>query len=170
MMVFSIILLTISFLLQGVLSNFLAYISGGISILSTFYVLITLLILSPYFEGNRKKFIVLLIIFGGLIDLVYCNTFLLNIGIFYVVYKFSAVFHFFLPYNLVTINVSNLLGVFIYHILSFILLSLFRFGNYSIMMLVRMLGCSVIMTIVYTTISYFVVNIVRDKKELKEIK
>lgn len=170
MIIFSVILLTISFLLQGILSNFLAYMLENISIFSTIYVLITLLLLYPYFENNKNKFFILVVIFGGLVDLVYCNTFLINICIFYVVYKFSNLFHFFLPYNLVTINVSNLLGVFIYHILSFILLSLFRFGDYSFMMLAKVLGSSIIMTIIYTTVSYLVINLVREKKELKEVK
>ena len=92
--------------------------SGSISIFSTIYILITLLLIYPYFE-NKKKYLLLLVIFGWLVDLVYCNTFLLNISIFYIVYKCSNLFHFFLPENLFTINISNLLGVFIYQLLSF---------------------------------------------------
>ena len=170
MIVFSIILLIISFLLQGILSNFLAYTSGAISIFSTIYVLITLLLLYPYFENNKKKFLILLVIFGGLTDLVYCNTFLLNISIFYMIYKFSNIFHFFLPYNLFTINFSNLLSIFLYHILTFLLLSLLKYDNYTFLMLTKILASSIIMTIIYTTISYLFIKLIREKKELKEIK
>ncbi len=170
MIVFSIILLIISFLLQGILSNFLAYTSGAISIFSTIYVLITLLLLYPYFENNKKKFLILLVIFGGLTDLVYCNTFLLNISIFYMIYKFSNIFHFFLPYNLFTINFSNLLSIFLYHILTFLLLSLLKYDNYTFLMLTKILSSSIIMTIIYTTISYLFIKLIREKKELKEIK
>ena len=170
MIVFSIILLIISFLLQGILSNFLAYTSGAISIFSTIYVLITLLLLYPYFENNKKKFLILLVIFGGLTDLVYCNTFLLNISIFYMTYKFSNIFHIFLPYNLFTINFSNLLSIFLYHILTFLLLSLLKYDNYTFLMLTKILASSIIMTIIYTTISYLFIKLIREKKELKEIK
>jgi len=169
MIVLSVILLFISFLLQGIASNFLAYTSGNISIFSTVYILITLMLLYPYFE-NKKKYLIILVIFGWLMDVVYSNTFLLNISIFYIIYKFNNLFHFFFPYNLVTINVSNVLGVFIYHILSFILLSLLSYDNYSFMMLIKILGCNIVMTVIYTTVSYLVIKIVRQKIELKEVK
>ena len=157
MIIFSIILLIISFFLQGITSNFLAYMSGSISIFSTIYILITLLLIYPYFE-NKKKYLLLLVIFGWLVDLVYCNTFLLNISIFYIVYKCSNLFHFFLPENLFTINISNLLGVFIYHLLSFLTLSVLNYDNYSFIVLLKTLGCSIIMTIIYTTVSYYFIK------------
>ena len=169
MIIFSVILLVISFLLQGFTSNFLSYTINDVSIFSTIYVLITLMLIYPYFE-NKKKYLILLVIFGWLVDIVYCNTFLLNISIFFVVYKFNNLFHFFLPDNLFTLNVSNLLGVFIYHMLSFLLLSLLRYGSFSFMVLGRMMYSSIIMTIVYTTISYFVIKLVRSRIELKEVK
>ena len=169
MIIFSIILLVISFLLQGILSNFLAYSPGDVSIFATIYVLVTLLLLYPHFE-NKKKYLLLLVIFGWLVDLVYCNTVLLNICMFYIIYKFSNLFHFFFPYNLLTINISNLLGVFIYHSLSFLLLSLFGSDSYSFIMLIRMFGCSIIMTVIYTTVSYYVIKLVRERIELKEVK
>ena len=169
MMILSIILLVISFLFQGIMSNFLGYILGNISIFSTIYVLITLMLIYPYFE-NKKKYFLVLVIFGWLVDVVYSNTFLLHISLFYVIYKFSNFFHFFFPYNLVTINVSNVLGVFIYHILSFVVLSLLRYDNYSLIMLVKVLGSSIIMTVIYTTISYLVIKLLRQRIELKEVK
>ena len=121
-------------------------------------------------ETISSIFLIILVIFGWLVDVVYTNTFLLNISLFYLIYKFSSVFHFFLPYNLFTINVSNLLGVFIYHILSFILLSLLGFDNYSWMMLAKVLGCNIIMTVVYTTVSYLGIYFVRERLDLKEVK
>lgn len=169
MIVLSVILLVISFFLQGIVSNFLSYTTDSISIFSTVYVLITLLLIYPHFD-NKKKYLLILVITGWLVDLVYCNTFLLNISIFYIVYKFSSLFHFFLPYNLFTVNVSNLLGVFIYHVLSFLILGLLGFDDYTFMMLFKMLGCSIIMTVLYTTVSYLIIDIMKKRIELKEVK
>lgn len=165
----SIGLLTISFFLQGILSNFIGYTYQDVSIFSTVYVLITLLLIYPYFE-NKKKYLILLVVFGWLMDVVYANTFLLNISLFYLLYKFSSLFHFLFPYNLVTINISSVLSVFVYHILSFSLLGLLRFDEYSFVMLVRILGCSIIMTVIYTTVSYLVIKFIKQRIELKEVK
>ena len=168
-MIFSIILLTVSFLLQGVLSNFIGYTYQDVSIFSTIYVLVVLLLLYPHFE-NKRKYLLLLVIFGWLMDVVYSNTLLLNISLFYLVYKFSNLFYSFFPYNLITINVGNVLCIFIYHILSFILLSLLRYDSYSVVMLFRILGCNIIMTSLYTTIIYILINFIKKRIELKEVK
>jgi len=169
MMIFSIILLTVSFLLQGVLSNFIGYTYQDVSIFSTIYVLVVLLLLYPHFE-NKDKYLLLLVIFGWLMDVVYSNTLLLNISLLYLVYKFSNLFYSFFPYNLITINVGNVLCIFIYHILSFILLSLLRYDSYSVVMLFRILGCNIIMTSLYTTIIYILINFIKKRIELKEVK
>lgn len=165
----STILLIISFLLQGILSNFLGYTFDDVSMFSTVYVLITLLLISPYFE-NKRKYLLLLVIFGWLMDIVYSNTLLLNVSLFYLVYKFSSLFYFFFPENLVTVNLNSVLGVFIYHILSFIILNLLQFDNYSFMMLVSILSGSIVMSIIYTTVSYWGIKFVRGRIELKEVK
>lgn len=166
MMILSIILLIISFLLQGLVSNFIGVNS---SIFYTIYVLISLLIIYPHFE-NKKKYLILLFIFGLLMDLVYTNTTLLNVSLFFIIYYFSRMFHFFLPYNLLTINISNILSVFIYNIITFLMLVILRVDSYSFISLVKMLGSSIIMSIIFTSIVYWLVNYLKKRLDLKEVK
>ena len=169
MMLLSIITLLFSLVWQGVMSNVLGYTSSNLSIFLTIYPLVNLLVLTPYFENSKKNIIIVLII-GILVDIVYANTFLLNTSIFLIVYYITKFFHFFFPYNLYTINISNLIGIFLYHILSFLFLFLIRYDNYNLMMLWKILTHSVIMTIVYTTILYLLIEWLRKKFELKEIR
>lgn len=169
MMLLSVVLLIVSFLIQGLMSNFLGVTYFEISIFSTVYVLISLLLIYTYFE-NKKKYILLLFIFGWLVDLVYTNTLFLNVSLFFLVYNFSRVFHFFFPYNFLTVNISNILGIFIYHILTFLILIVLGVDNYSFMMIFKMLGCNILMTVIYTSISYFVINFLKQRLELKEVK
>ena len=81
MIIVSIISLVLSFFLQGLMSNFLGYSIDNLSIFSCVYVLINLVVLQPYFEDN-KKFLILVIIFGFLMDLVYSNTCILCTYVF----------------------------------------------------------------------------------------
>ena len=166
MMILSIILLIISFLLQGLVSNFIGFNS---SIFYTIYVLISLLIIYPHFE-NKKKYLILLFIFGLLMDLVYTNTTLLNVSLFFIIYYFSRMFHFFLPYNLLTINISNILSVFIYNIITFLMLVILRVDSYSFISLIKLLGSSILMSIIFTSIVYWLVNYLKKRLELKEVK
>ncbi len=169
MIIVSIITLIFSYLVQGIISNYLGYTYANLSIFSTIYVLISLLVIRPYFE-NEKKYLLLLIIFGLLMDITYTSTFILNICFFITVYYFSKAFHFFFPYNFFTINISSLLSIFIYHILSFLFLLILKYDSYSIQMLLKILTHSVIMTLLYTSFLYFITTFIQKKLELKEVK
>lgn len=169
MMLVSIVVSVLSLLIQGTVSNYIGYTYSNLSIFSTVYVLVSLLIINIYFE-NKKKYLILLIVFGLILDLVYTNTFLLNTFLFIATYYFSKAFHFFFPYNLLTINISNLLSIFIYHIISFFLLVLLKYDNYTIWMLTKIVTHSIMMTIIYTSTVYLIIEFVKKKFELKEVK
>ena len=169
MMIISIILLIISFIVQGVISNVIGYTQENITIFYTIYPLLTLLTIYPYFE-NKNKFLLILIIFGLLTDLVYSNTLIFNTCLFYAIYKIHQTFHFFFPYNLFTISISSLIGVYIYHVTTFLFLVLINFNNYNPIILLNTLLNSTIMTIIYTIITYLLLIFLKQRFELKEVK
>ena len=158
-----------SFLLMGMISNYQGYIPSSLSWFQTIYPLVALLILAPYFE-NKKKLIALVIITGLLTDIIYSHSIILNACLFATIYYFSKTFHFFFPYNLLTINISNLLSIFIYHIISFLILLLLRYDSYNLLTLGKILSHSILMTIIYTSIIYLLIDFIYKKFELKEIK
>lgn len=168
-MILSIIVSILSILIQGTVSNYIGYTYENLSLFSTLYVLIALLIIQPFFE-NKKKYFVLLIMFGLMIDIAYSDAFFLNTSLFIVAYYVSRVFHFFFPYNLFTINISNLLSVFLYHIISFLFLSILQYDYYTFGVLLKVLSHSIIMTFIYTSLLYVVITFARKKFELKDVK
>ncbi len=169
MMLLSIITLLFSFLLQGIISNYLGYHLNHLSWFTTIYPLINLLILVPYFENNTKKMVIILIV-GLLMDMVYANTGFLNLFLFVVTYYFSKSFHFFFPYNLLTINVSNVLAILLYHFVTFLFLSLLRYDSYGFSVLLRVLSHSVVMTIIYSSVIYLLIDFIVKKFNLREVK
>ena len=169
MIILSIITTIISLLIQGTVSNYIGYTYENLSVFSTIYVLISLLVVKPHFE-NEKKYLILLISFGLMIDITYTSTFLLNTCLFIIVYYFTKAFHFFVPYNLFTINASNLLSIFLYHIISFLFLTILQYDQYTIWTLIKILTNSIIMTIIYTSILYFFIETLKNKLELKNVK
>lgn len=169
MMLTSIVTLLLSLLIQGMASNYLGYTYANLSIFSTIYVLIALLILNPYFE-NKKKYFALLIIFSLIIDITYTHTFLFNVCLFIMCYYISKCFHFFFPYNLVTISVSNTLSIFAYHTISYVILTVLKYDAYNISILSKILSHSIFMTIIYSNILYVLITLIVNKFELKEVK
>ncbi len=169
MLITSIISLIISTMIQGTTSNILNYLISNLSILYTSYILINLIIIMPYFE-NKNKYIIILIIFGLIIDIAYTNTFILNTVIFIALYLLNKIYFKILPYNLFTINISSLLSVIMYHIISFTILSAINYDNYNIIMLLKVISHSILMTIIYTTILYLIINYIYKKFELRNVK
>lgn len=169
MILISIISLLISLLLQGLMSNFLGYTIDNLSIFSAIYVLINLVVLLPYFEDN-KKILIIIIISGLLMDMVYSNTCIFYTCIFIVIFYLNKILNFFFPSNLLTINVCSFLSMVVYHILTFIFLTIFGFDSYGILTLLKIIGCNIIMTIIYTCILYCLISFIYKKFDLKIIR
>lgn len=169
MMLASVITLLISTFIQGTISNYLGYTYSNLSIFSTIYVLIAILILNPYFE-NKKKYFTLLIIFSLIIDITYTNTLFLNTFLFIICYYISKIFHSFFPYNWLTISVSNLICITIYHTITFLLLTILKYGVYQGSNLTKILSHSILMTIIYSIIVHVVISFISKKFELRGIK
>ena len=68
-MIISIIYLVISFLLEGIMSNIFPSTLSNISYFTTIYIIISFAIIYPYFD-NDKKFFILIFIFGILFDII----------------------------------------------------------------------------------------------------
>ena len=168
-MIIIIIYMIISFLLDGLLSNYTSIHIINPGYLNTIYSLIALIISFNYFT-NYNKYIKILVIIGILFDIVYTNTFILNIIIFYVIYLIINFLNTYIPNNIFTINLKTLIGITIYHLITYIILLLVHYINYPFTMLLIILRGSIIATIIYTTISYYLLKNIYYKKYDKKIK
>ena len=168
-MIILIIHVIISFLLDGLLSNYISTNIINPSYFRTIYSIVSLVVIFSYFEDN-KKYLYILFIVGALFDIVYTNTFILNIVIFLLIYMIINILNNYIPNNIFTINIKSLLAIATYHILSFLILSLANYHIYSINALGIILYRSIIMTIIYTSISYLILRKVYYKIYDKKVK
>ena len=168
-MIIVIIHMIISFFLDGFISNYISTDIINPSYLRTIYSVVSLVVIFNYFE-NKTKYLYLLVVLGILFDIVYTNTFLVNIVIFFVIYLFLSIIDYYLPNNLFTINLKSLISVAIYHIMSYLILLLAHYHNYNSRILSLILTRSIIMTVIYTTISYLVIKKIYDKKYDKRVR
>ena len=168
-MIISIIYLIICILLDGFMSNVFPSTISHISYFMTIYTIIGLTILYPYFNNN-KKYYILVIAFALVFDLMYTSSFLVNVIIFLLITVVIKIFSNILSDNILMSNIISLICITTYHLLSFIILNVLSYSNYSFSLLGNVLLHSIIMTIVYTSISYIVINYIFNKKNVKYIK
>lgn len=168
-MIISVVLLIFSFLFEGFISNYISSSLTDFNLFTSLYTLITLVVLYPYFH-NKKKYYILLLIFSFLIDIVYTNTLIFNVILFVGVSFIYRFLNYLLSSNLLMINIISLVSVFFYHLLSYLILVLINYNNYPFMLLINIFLNSIIMTVIYTSIVYFVSKYLFDKFDIKQVK
>jgi len=168
-MIISVILLIFSFLFEGFISNCIASSLTEFNLFSTLYTLITLVVIYQYFY-NEKKYYILLIIFSFLIDIVYTNTLILNVVLFIAISLIVKFLNFILPENILMVNIMSICSVILYHILSYIILTIINYNTYPMSLLLNICLNSIIMTIIYTTLIYYVSKFLYSKFDMKQIR
>ena len=165
-MIIAVTYVIISFLLDSIISNLIPFNLIDPSWFKTIYSIISLVILYNYFD-NQKKYLSIVIILGIFFDIVYTNTFILNVIVFLIIYLILSRLDYVITTNIFTINLKSIVCISSYHILTYIILLLSNYNNYSIKLLGLILIRSIIMTIIYTTISYLLMNKIYDNKRIK---
>ena len=168
-MIISILYLVISFLLEGIMSNIFPSTLSNISYFTTIYTIISFVNIYPYFD-NDKKYYLLILIFGVLFEVLYTSTFFINIFIFIIIGIIIKLLYNLFPENIFMTNIISYICIIIYHILSFIILVIVGYNDYHIMLLFNIIIHSIFMTIIYTSISYFIVKFMYNKFGIKYIK
>lgn len=165
-MIIAVTYIVISFILDSLISNLIPFNLVNPSYFKTIYSIISLVIIYNYFD-NKTKYLSILIILGIFFDIVYTNTFILNVVIFLIIYIILSSLDYLIPNNIITINIKSITCISSYHILTYIILLLSNYNNYSIKLLGIILIRSIIVTIIYTTISYLIINKIYDNKKIK---
>lgn len=165
-MLVAIIYVIISFLLDGIISNIIPFNLVDPSYFKTIYSVISLVIIYNYFD-NHQKYLTILITLGIFFDIIYTNTFILNIIVFLIIYIVLSNLDYIITTNIFTINLKSIVCISTYHITTYIILLLANYNNYSIKLLGLILIRSIIMTIIYTTISYLIMNKIYEYKRIR---
>ena len=167
-MIVSIIYIIISFILENIMSNIFITTLNNVSPFTTIYTIIALVVIYPYFASDKKYFL-LVIIFGFLFDTIYTSTILLNLTIFLVISLLIKTLNNIISDNIIMTNIISLISVATYHILTFIILNIVTSKSYSIILLGKILTHSIIMTIIYTSISYIIIKYLYSRLSIKQI-
>ena len=168
-MIISIIYLIISFILDNFMSNIFSSTLTDVSYFTTIYIIISFVIIYPYFS-SEKKYYMLIIIFGLLFDILYTSTFILNMILFFAIGIVIKMLNNVFPENVITTNLISVISISMYHILSFVILSLVSGISYEFMNLINIVIGSILMTIIYTSISYFAMKCIYERFNVKHIK
>ena len=168
-MVLSTIILIISFFIDSISSNLIAYTLTNSSILMTIYTVVAIFVFYRYFDYD-KKYLILTLVFGLFFDIACSNTFLLNTTIFFLIALIIKFIYMFLSDNVLTTLIISVIAVVAYYSLSYLIVIIVNYGDYPLFLLWEAIYKSLIMTIIYSGILYFVAQILYNKFNIKFIK
>ena len=129
----------ISFILDGIISNYFDY-------LVPLSIITSISVLSYYMEDNilLKE----ILIAGILYDVVYTNTIILNALVFYVLYIVTIFYNKKKDKNLINLIILNNILIFFYLAITYLILSFYQVININIKdLLIYLLNCFIFNTI-----------------------
>lgn len=167
-MIFGIIIISISFLLDSFISMYIPITVSNYNVLVPMFTTISLIIIYPYFNNNNKNYLITCLIFGLLYDITYTNTFGLNLALYlslgYIIIFLDSA----LSNNLFSIIVKALIVIIIYDLISYVILILLNYIDYSLLTLIIKIGKSIILNTTYLIVLYFGTNSISKRLHIKK--
>ena len=162
-MLVSIIIIIISFILDGVLTNFLPYGVENISLFTPLLTIVALVVIYNFFYHEEKKYYILSFIVGILYDLFYTNLLFLDGLLFLLIAFVITKIYKLVGFNYIWIALDILFSIIIYECSFALVIVIFNLIPMTIYRLLYKIGHSIILNIIYGEILYFIIKLLPKK-------
>lgn len=158
-----IIIVLISLLLDGFLTNILPYTVENLSLLTPSLTLISLLLIYPFYRKKEMKYTTLILITGVIYDLLYTNLLFFNAILFYIVIRIMQYIYKNYEINYFTIIINTIIAITTYEVLQVIIISIYNLYSITLYSLVYKIKSSLLLNIIYAELIYFIISIIPRK-------
>lgn len=162
-MLASIIILIISFILDGVLTNFLPFGVENISLFTPLLTIVALVVIYNFFYHKEKKYYILSFIIGILYDLFYTNLLFLDGLLFLLIAFVITKIYKVVGFNYMWIALDILISIIIYECSFALVIVIFNLVPMSIYRLLYKISHSIILNIIYGELLYFIIRLLPKK-------
>ncbi|MEG0026351.1 MAG: rod shape-determining protein MreD [Bacilli bacterium] len=145
----------ISFILDGIVSNF---ISLSTNYFSPLFSLVALVLIYPFFNKNNNSYLKTCALIGLLYDFVYTDTLILNLGLFFVSGLFIKFLSDIFTGNIINTTVWFVLVIIFYRVITYVILSMGGFVVFSPFILFKSIYSSIILNVLYGVIVYMLLD------------
>ena len=158
-----IVIVLISLLLDGFLTNILPYTVENLSLLTPSLTLISLLLIYPFYRKKEMKYTILILITGVIYDLLYTNLLFFNAILFYIVIKVMQYIYKKYEINYFTIIINTIIAITTYEVLQVIIISIYNLYPITLYSLIYKIKSSLLLNIIYAELIYFIISIIPKK-------
>lgn len=165
-MIFQTIIVIISFFLDGILSNFLSYMIGDLSLFTPYLTLVSIIIIYPFFSKEPKKYYIFVGIVGFLYDLFYTNLLFTHTIFFLLIALTIREIYKKMEFNFLTNLFLIILVIVLYQTIFALSLFIFNVVPITIESTIYLIGHSLILNIIYGEILYLICKYLPHKRHL----
>ena len=155
-----IITVLISFVLESILSKFIAIDTKLFEPLTT---IVALVIIYPYFRKYENRYYYLLFGTGLLYDIMYTNTFLLNAIIFVILGVVIKHANKLFSSNFINISLVTAVTIIIYRIITYLILCIINYLSFDIKDLFFSLTSCLLLNMIYSIILYMIIEFIYQR-------
>lgn len=158
--------ITLSFVLESILSNF---ISIQTKLLNPLFSILSLIILYPYFYNKEKSYYLTAIILGIFYDVVYTNTLCLNAVVFLIIAFLIKKMNIWISNNIINVTLMALIIIIVYRSITYFLLIIINYLKFKPDALLNSILSSIIINVLYVVFAYLITDYISKKKHIHKI-
>ena len=162
-MIISTIILLISIVLDGILSNFLPYLVNDLSLFTPMLTVIAIFMIYPFFRKKEKKYFITIFIVGMIYDLLYTNLVFFNGVLFLIIGFISLEIYKNFEISYLKLIIYLILIISAYEILTGIILLVFNMVPVTLYKVLYKITHSLILNIIYGELIYLIINLIPKK-------
>ncbi len=168
-MIISSIFLSISMLLDSIISNYINYQTTNPSLLTPLFIVVAIPLIYPFFCRDNSKYLKLISIFGLIYDLGFTDTLILNMFIFLLLGCIVIFFNNILSNNPLNSLIVIIICLILYNFLNYGILYLINIHNYGLKYLLDIIKSTLIINILYGWLTYYILGFISDKLKIRRI-
>lgn len=162
-MIISTIILLISIVLDGILSNFLPYLVNDLSPFTPMLTVIAIFMIYPFFRKKEKNYFITIFIVGMIYDLLYTNLVFFNGVLFLIIGFISLEIYKNFEISYLKLIIYLILIISAYEILTGIILLVFNMVPVTLYKVLYKITHSLILNIIYGELIYLIINLIPKK-------
>ena len=164
-MLISIVIVIISFILDGVLTNFLPYGVGNLSLFTPLTTLVSIVVIYQlfYHNHNHKKYYIICSVVGFLYDLFYTNLLFFHTLLFLLIGYITTILYKQLGESYIRILINLFITIVVYELATSLCIIIFNLVPISIGRIAYKISHSLLFNLIYGEIIYIIIKLIPKK-------
>ncbi len=156
-MIAGLLIIIISFILDGVLTNFFPYV-GHLSLFTPLLTVVSISLVYPLFRKHEKRYLIILFITGILYDLFYTNLLFIDGVIFLIIGLISIRLHKYIKIDYFKVIALLLITIILYELLLALIFIIFRLSSIELIEILYKIVHTLLLNILYGEILFIIIS------------